>query len=281
MIEFIFGAILEFFAYYVFGWLFGGIYKILKPVLKPLIQIVAFPFKVLGAAMKWIIRLGNQPFHTILKEDYNAQFALMVSFLGLFIFSIAWVVSIKLLRLYLTQVDFCHHPFEYSESKKLPIFAIYFIQRSFMVKSHPTTTEKNPFYAIDQKIKEELKNWRSIIKPYQQSDNFKAIIQIINTFIPFLAISYLMYLSLDVSFALVILLGLINGFFLSRLFIIQHDCGHQSFFPSKTWNNRLGHICSFFTSIPFKYWARAHNFHHTHNGQLEHREVGRYILPHS
>ena len=143
-----------------------------------------------------------------------------------------------------------------------------------MANPHITTIEKNPFHAIDQKIKEELKNWRTIIKPYQKSDNLKAIIQILNTFIPFLAISYLMYLSLDISFALVLGLGLLNGFFLSRLFIIQHDCGHQSFFTSKTWNNRLGYICSFFTSIPYKYWARAHNFHHAHNGQLETREVG-------
>ena len=143
-----------------------------------------------------------------------------------------------------------------------------------MENSQLTPTDLNPFQAVDLKIKEELKHWRTIIKPYQKSDNTKAILQIFNTFIPFLGVSYLMYLSLEWSMIAVILLAFLNGFFLSRLFIIQHDCGHQSFFTAKKWNNRLGYFCSFFTSIPYKYWARAHNFHHTHNGQLEHREVG-------
>ena len=36
----------------------------------------------------------------------------------------------------------------------------------------------------------------------------------------------------------------------------------------------MGYICSFFTSIPFKYWSRVHNHHHGHVGQLEHRDIG-------
>ena len=33
-------------------------------------------------------------------------------------------------------------------------------------------------------------------------------------------------------------------------------------------------ICSFFSTIPFRYWARVHDFHHGHCGQLETRDIG-------
>jgi acyl-lipid omega-6 desaturase (Delta-12 desaturase) len=71
-------------------------------------------------------------------------------------------------------------------------------------------------------------------------------------------------------------LAMVNAFFLVRIFIIQHDCGHQSFLKSKQLNNTIGFVCSFFTSIPYKYWAKLHNHHHGHSGQLEeeHRDIG-------
>jgi len=84
----------------------------------------------------------------------------------------------------------------------------------------------------------------------------------------------LMYFSLSWSYWLTLGLAIINSFFLVRIFIIQHDCGHQSFFALRKWNNRVGFVCSLFTSIPYKYWAKAHSYHHGHTGQLEHRNVG-------
>lgn len=127
---------------------------------------------------------------------------------------------------------------------------------------------------LDLEIKEALKNWKELIAGYQIPDNKKAIIQILNSFLPFIALWTLMYLSLNWSIWITIALGLVNAFFLVRIFIIQHDCGHQSFFKSKKMNNIIGIVCSCFSSIPYKYWARVHNFHHGHNGQLEVREVG-------
>ncbi len=127
---------------------------------------------------------------------------------------------------------------------------------------------------IDQEIRAALGNWRSIVKSYSKPNHRLAIGQILNTFLPFIAIWTIMYFSLDWSYWITLSLAIVNGFFLSRLFIIQHDCGHQSFFKSRKWNNLVGYICSFFTSIPYKYWSRVHNYHHGHVGQLEHRDVG-------
>ena len=127
---------------------------------------------------------------------------------------------------------------------------------------------------LDTEIKDALKNWKEIISSYQVPNDKKAIFQLLNTFLPFLGLWVLMYFSLQYSVLLAIGLGLVNAFFMVRIFIIQHDCGHQSFFKSKQLNNVVGYICSLFSSIPYKYWARVHNFHHGHNGQLEVREVG-------
>lgn len=126
----------------------------------------------------------------------------------------------------------------------------------------------------EKEIKLKLKNWGRIIRQYQKPSKTKAIIQLLNSFLPFVGIWVLMYFSYNYSYILTFFLGIINAFFLVRIFIIQHDCGHQSFFKSRKWNNLIGTVCSFFSTIPFKYWASIHSFHHSHTGQLEHRDIG-------
>ena len=112
------------------------------------------------------------------------------------------------------------------------------------------------------------------IKPYQKVDNKKAIIQILISFGPFIILWVLMYNLWDVSKLAVFGLGLLNAFFLVRIFIIQHDCGHQSFIANRTWRNIIGYICSLMSGIPYFYWAKSHHFHHNHNGMLEVRDIG-------
>jgi len=132
----------------------------------------------------------------------------------------------------------------------------------------------NTVSKIDEEIKAKLKNWKEIIENYKVPNNAKAAMQLVTTFLPFLGLWVLMYFSLRWSLWITLGLGLINAFFLVRIFIIQHDCGHQSFFTSKKWNEAVGWICSIFSSLPFKYWAKVHNFHHAHSGQLETRDIG-------
>lgn len=127
---------------------------------------------------------------------------------------------------------------------------------------------------LNQEIKAKLKNWRTIIKQYQEANDKKAIQQIFSTFVPFIALWVLIYFTVQYSILLSIPLFLLNTFFLVRIFIIQHDCGHHSFFRSKKLNNIIGTVCSMFSIIPYKYWSKIHNFHHGHTGQLEVRSIG-------
>ncbi|MEE9372594.1 MAG: fatty acid desaturase [Saprospiraceae bacterium] len=128
--------------------------------------------------------------------------------------------------------------------------------------------------SLEAEILEKLKNWKEIIAKYQKSDKKKALIQMITSFGPYIGLWVLMYFSMDWSIWITAALAVVNSFFLVRIFIIQHDCGHQSFFNSKKLNNLTGTICSLFSSLPFKYWAKVHNHHHGHTGQLEERNIG-------
>lgn len=112
-------------------------------------------------------------------------------------------------------------------------------------------------------------NWQQIVKKYQIPNTKIAVWQIITSFLPFIGLWILMYFSLSVSYWLTLGLALINAFFLVRIFIIQHDCGHQSFMASRKLNDAIGFVCSGLSLIPYKYWAKAHNFHHGHCGRLE------------
>lgn len=127
---------------------------------------------------------------------------------------------------------------------------------------------------LNSEIKKTLGNWREIIAEYQVPDNKKAIIQLVSTFLPFIALWVLIYFTVKWSILLSIPLFILNAFFMVRIFIIQHDCGHHSFLRSKKMNNIIGTVCSVFSFIPYKYWSKVHNFHHGHSGQLEVREIG-------
>ena len=133
---------------------------------------------------------------------------------------------------------------------------------------------KNDNRSLEEEIKVKLQDWKKTIEKYQVPSAKKAISQMFTSFGPYLALWILMYISMDWSIWITLALGFINAFFLVRIFIIQHDCGHQSFLRSKKLNNVIGTICSVFSSLPFKYWAKVHNHHHGHTGQLEERDIG-------
>ena len=126
-----------------------------------------------------------------------------------------------------------------------------------------------------EELKSDFKNWQKMVRTYIKPDNKKATVQIITSVLPFIGIWVLMYFSLDWSYWLTLALGFLNAFFLVRIFIIQHDCGHMSFFKNRKVNRFIGQICSVFSLIPFTYWAKSHNYHHEHTVMLhEHRDIG-------
>ncbi|HEY9217087.1 MAG TPA: fatty acid desaturase [Phenylobacterium sp.] len=62
--------------------------------------------------------------------------------------------------------------------------------------------------------------------------------------------------------------------FLLRAFLIQHDCGHGSFFQSKAANDWVGRMIGVLTLTPYEYWRRSHAIHHATSGNLDRRGLG-------
>ena len=61
---------------------------------------------------------------------------------------------------------------------------------------------------------------------------------------------------------------------LVRLFMIQHDCGHGSFLPSKAANEWVGRAIGVVTMTPYDHWRRCHAIHHATSGNLDRRGIG-------
>lgn len=109
---------------------------------------------------------------------------------------------------------------------------------------------------------------------YRKPDLSRASWQIATTALPFIALSAAMYFSLSVGYWLTLLLAVPLAGFALRFFVIQHDCGHGSFFPSKRANDITGRIISVLTITPYAYWRRLHALHHASSGNLDRRGFG-------
>ena len=109
---------------------------------------------------------------------------------------------------------------------------------------------------------------------YQKPSVRRGVWQIVNTLVPYAVLWYLMYLSLAVSYWLVVPLAILAGGFMVRVFIIFHDCGHGSFFKSRKANDILGFITGVLTFTPYYHWRWEHALHHSSSGDLDRRGMG-------
>jgi len=116
--------------------------------------------------------------------------------------------------------------------------------------------------------------WQDLVKPYQQAQNRRAVWQVVNTILPLGVTYYLMYRSLSWHYGATILLTLVAAGLSIRTFIIQHDCGHGSFFSSQKANDLVGTFCGFLSLIPYYQWRHEHAIHHATSGNLARRGVG-------
>lgn len=119
-----------------------------------------------------------------------------------------------------------------------------------------------------------MKQLAPLLAPYQRADTRRALIQLVTTLLPFLGLTVLMALSLRVSYGLTLLLALPTAGLLVRLFIFFHDCGHNSFFPSRSANRWVGFLLGVIVWTPSESWWHAHAVHHATSGNLDKRGVG-------
>jgi len=57
------------------------------------------------------------------------------------------------------------------------------------------------------------------------------------------------------------------------VWVLAHECGHQSFSESEFANNVVGTICHSFLLVPYHSWRITHGKHHNNTGSVENDEV--------
>ncbi|TAQ86542.1 hypothetical protein B7494_g5128 [Chlorociboria aeruginascens] len=60
-----------------------------------------------------------------------------------------------------------------------------------------------------------------------------------------------------------------QGLFGTGLWVLAHECGHQSFSPSKVLNDTTGWICHSALLVPYFSWKISHGKHHKATGNME------------
>jgi omega-6 fatty acid desaturase (delta-12 desaturase) len=107
--------------------------------------------------------------------------------------------------------------------------------------------------------------------PFQAPILTRSLAQLLTSFGGFFATCAAMYLCVTVSLLMALPLSVIAAGFLVRIFIIQHDCGHGSFFKSRRANDLIGTLCSLMTLTPYAFWRRQHARHHGSWNNLDRR----------
>ena len=109
---------------------------------------------------------------------------------------------------------------------------------------------------------------------YREPNHGRSVVEILITIVPFVLLWLLMWASLHIGYGLYLLLAVPAAGFLVRLFMIQHDCGHGSFFRHRLVNDWVGRVIGVLTLTPYDFWRRAHGIHHATSGNLELRGIG-------
>jgi len=119
------------------------------------------------------------------------------------------------------------------------------------------------------------KRWAEILGRYGVPDPKRSLFELFVTVVPFLLLWALMLGCLGrYGYWACLPLAIPAAGFLVRLFLIQHDCGHGSFFRRRSANDWIGRIIGVLTVIPYDYWRRTHAVHHATTGNLDRRGLG-------
>src|SRR6202008_790664 len=113
-----------------------------------------------------------------------------------------------------------------------------------------------------------------LLAGYREPDSARGIFELVITAVPFLVIWALMWTVLAHGHWIGLLLAAPAAGLLVRLFMIQHDGGHGSFFHGRLANDWVGRAIGVVTLTPYDYWRRNHARHHASSGNLDQRGVG-------
>jgi acyl-lipid omega-6 desaturase (Delta-12 desaturase) len=110
---------------------------------------------------------------------------------------------------------------------------------------------------------------------YRTPSHPRSIAELAITFVPLMALWFAAWLTFWLGYAWATpLVAIPAAGFLVRLFMIQHDCGHGTFFSRRRANDWVGRVIGVLTMTPYDFWRRTHAIHHATAGNLDRRGIG-------
>jgi omega-6 fatty acid desaturase (delta-12 desaturase) len=126
----------------------------------------------------------------------------------------------------------------------------------------------------DSRAESRDRPWLKILAGYRQPNRLRSAVELAITVVPLIALWALAWASVQYGYWFGLVLIVPAALFLVRLFMIQHDCGHGSFFAHRHADDWIGRVIGVLTLTPYDYWRRAHAEHHASAGNLDQRGVG-------
>jgi len=118
---------------------------------------------------------------------------------------------------------------------------------------------------------------RSLVRtlaPYREQNTGRAAVELAITAVPLVLLWIVTWAVLPLGYWASLLFAVPAAGFLVRLFMIQHDCGHGSFFRQRSANDWTGRIIGVLTLTPYDAWRGTHAHHHASSGNLDLRGMG-------
>ena len=116
--------------------------------------------------------------------------------------------------------------------------------------------------------------WGRLLAPFREPDPGRSLFELLLTLGSFLGLWWLAWASLGVGYWATLILAVPAAGFLVRLFMIQHDCGHGSFFRRRL-RQRLGRAGDRRADADALRPLAAHaRVHHATSGNLDRRGKG-------
>ncbi len=115
---------------------------------------------------------------------------------------------------------------------------------------------------------------RHKLKTYRGPRIARSVVELLITAVPFALLWGLIWGALHLGYWIGLILVLPAAGFLVRLFMIQHDCSHGSFFHSRRANDWVGRVIGILTLTPHDFWRHSHAIHHARSGNLDRPSIG-------
>lgn len=112
------------------------------------------------------------------------------------------------------------------------------------------------------------------LKPFARPNTGRSIWELAITLVPFFGVVWAMLAAINAGVIIALALAPLAGLLLLRIFIIQHDCGHDAFLPKRASNDWVGRALGVLTFTPYDCWRRSHARHHANTGNLDARGFG-------